>query len=138
MEALSATASIFAVLEFTAVLAKTSASLYVRLKDAPKEIDGVRMQMSRISLILKEIQHLGGLKASPAIPQDLISTLQLGLGHASNAISAFQDEFKDFPFDRWRARVYWASVGHQRIKAREELLRSSNEELALLLNLLSL
>ena len=42
MDPLSATASIITLLQLTVALAKTSASLYVKLKDAPKDLDGVQ------------------------------------------------------------------------------------------------
>ena len=138
MDPLSATASIITLIQVTVTLANISASLYTRLRDAPQALNGVRRQFSRISVILKEIQHLQGLRASPTIPQDVIDSLDQGLRDTENAISTFQAEFKDFPQSGRKAQLYWASVGHRRLKKQEECLRLCTEDLALLLNLLSL
>jgi hypothetical protein len=138
MEVLGGTASIIALLELTAILVKSSTNLWWRLKDAPKDLDGIRRELERITVILREIQNLQNSPSSPAVPQAILDSLQISLRQTSDVIRAFQDDFKDFPLDGWKARIYWASIGHKKIKKREDLLRSTKENLSLHLNLLSL
>jgi hypothetical protein len=138
MEVFGGVASILAIVDIAAKLTKTTASIVLKLKDAPSELAGVRKQVELIKTLLYQVQQSQALQIDPFIPQNVLVSLQTGLKVTEEAIISLQEACVQLPTtDSKRANLRWVFLQKAMVDGLGNRLRNSEIHLGLVLQLIS-
>jgi hypothetical protein len=136
-EILGGTASVIAIADVAAKIAKVSIELYKILKDAPAELAGVKDQLVQLNHILDLIHAMQNAKTSLMLSQHVLDLLEAGLKDTEAAISDFRNVCRNIPCSGKRATIRWAFLDRLEVKKHEEHLSRSISRVLLFLQLVN-
>lgn len=141
MDPVNSAASILALVQVGAVLAKTAVNLYQGIRDAPVELNSVVNHVLLLQGQLSQLAQLSGDELEQFVSGETLRALQTALNAAKDNIEEIHDTCQKLAANnsgQFKGRIRWVLLDRKTVEKAQKRLSATEQSLTCALQILAM